>query len=347
MAEGDRSYLGFAQDTDIVGWSRVLIESAILLMAYGAPGAESDVEQYLAHIRQGRAPSPSDVENLKRRYRQIGGRSPLLDITKTQANALERMLNSGGMRVRVYVGMKHWHPYISEVVPQILNDGFNKIIGLVLAPHYSAVTVGDYRRILEKVVQLTSLKVELEFVESWCDNPFLHRAIAVSINKALKQFDVSQNVHVVYTAHSIPERILEHNDPYPEQLRYSCQAVSRILNISDWLFAYQSAGRTGEGWLGPDLTEMLRNLSRHSPGAGVLIVPIGFVADNLEILYDIDIEAQTIARNLGLNLKRTECLNSDPIFIEALADVVRKRIGTLSQGVSELRGLTRYLEHSV
>ena len=315
-------------------------------MAYGAPETESDVEPYLAHIRQGRKAAPSEVEALKARYRQIGGRSPLFDITKSQANALEKELNSGTIRVRTYVGMKHWHPYIAEVVPEILNDGFNNIKGLVLTPYYSAATVGDYKRILANAVQLTPHKVELDFVENWYDHPLFHRAIAASVKKALSQFDSSQKIRLVYTAHSLPKRTMDRNDPYLAQLRCTCQAVSEILNISDWLFAFQSAGN-GEEWLGPDINEILQALSRSSPGAGVLIVPIGFVSDNLETLYDIDIEAQAVSKSLGLNLKRTPCLNSDRLLIQALADVIRKRTATLSQSGSELHDTTRNLEDSV
>jgi ferrochelatase len=300
-------------------------------MAYGAPSSESDVEQYLTNIRQGRTPATSDVEDLKRRYRLIGGRSPLGDITKTQAKALESLLASEGLSVRVYVGMKHWYPYIREVVPEILNDGCDKIIGLILAPHYSPVTSADYKQILETAIKLTSSKVELEFVESWFDNSLFHRAVADSINRTLTELDISQKVHIVYTAHSIPDRTRNQSDSYSAQLRCSCQNVSEILNVSEWLFAYQSAGRTGEGWLGPSLQETLRNLSEQSPGACAVIVPIGFVADNLEILYDIDVEAQALAKDLGLRIKRVQSLNSDPIFIEALADIVLKRIGIICQ----------------
>jgi ferrochelatase len=268
-----------------------LLDFAVLLMAYGTPTSEKDMEAYLADIRHGRKPTQTAVENLIERYRKIGGRSPLLDISNAQASALEKSLVTRGMETRVYVGMKHWHPYVGEVIPRIVNESFRRIVALVLAPHYSDISIGGYRQALDKALAATG-SLRADFVESWYDHPQFHRAVAEKVKFALEQFPRPANVELLFTAHSLPERILEQHDPYPSQLHRSCQAVADLLHLDHWSFAYQSAGHTDEKWLGPDILESLRELSQRGKVADVLVVPIGFVADHLEILYDIDVEAQ-------------------------------------------------------
>ena len=301
------------------------MNAAVLLMAYGTPNSLNDIEPYLTDIRGGRKPRPEVVEDLKGRYLRIGGRSPLLEITKAQAQALEKQLNSGGLKTRVYIGMKHWHPYIREVIPQIVGDGYHRIISIVLAPHYSHMSIGGYKRALEVAV---TGGVELDFVESWYNHPMFHRAVQEKIQKGLSQFASPEKVHLLFTAHSLPEHILAENDPYPAQLESSCRSVAALMGRKVWSFAYQSAGQTDDKWLGPDLLDYLRERQFPSGVADVLVVPIGFVADHLEILFDLDVEAQEFARSIGVNLKRTESLNDSPTFISALADIVRKRAGS-------------------
>lgn len=294
-------------------------------MAYGTPNSIDEIEPYLTDIRRGHKPTAEAVQDLKRRYVRIGGRSPLLEITKSQALALEKQLESDGMETRVYTGMKHWHPYIREVVPQIINDGYDRIVALSLAPHYSQMSIGGYKSALETAIGAFS-GVDVDFVDSWCDHPLFHRAVRGRVEKALIQFPAPEEVELLFTAHSLPERILATNDPYPTQLGSSCRSVAALMNRSRWSFAYQSAGQTDEKWLGPDLIDYLRELKSPRSLAGVLVVPIGFVADHLEILYDIDVEAQQFAESIGLNLKRTESLNTDPTLISALADIVQRRL---------------------
>jgi ferrochelatase len=299
---------------------------AVLLMAYGTPRSIDEIEPYLTDIRKGRKPSSQTVEELKERYRKIGGKSPLLEITNEQASALETSLKSRGLDAHVYVGMKHWHPYIREVVPKIVDDGYRRIVALALAPHYSEISVGGYRQALQEALYNVP-NVELDFVESWSDNSLFHEAMTKKVKEVLKKLPTSSEIQLVFTAHSLPERILEKNDPYPDQLRSSCQAVATLLNVSDWVLAYQSAGQTDEKWLGPDILEVLAQLSSNSNGTGnVVVVPIGFVSDHLEILYDIDIQAQDFAKTHRLNLVRTESLNATPTFITALVDIVVKRL---------------------
>ncbi len=293
-------------------------------MAYGTPSSMEEIEPYLTDIKRGHKPALDAVEDLKSRYRRIGGRSPLLDITRAQASALKQKLDSKDLETQVYIGMKHWHPYIREVVPQIVNDGFERIIALVLAPHYSQMSIGGYKQALEEAAAHSG-RLNVNFVESWYDHPLFHRALQEKIQIALNQFSKSEKVELLFTAHSLPERILQANDPYPTQLQSSCQLVANLLQRKDWSFAYQSAGQTKEKWLGPDLMDFLRELVHRRNLTDVLVVPIGFVTDHLEILFDIDVEAQEFARSNGLKLERTESLNSNPTFISALADIIQKR----------------------
>lgn len=293
-------------------------------MAYGTPNSEEDMEPYLMDIRRGHKPTEDALEDLTERYRKIGGRSPLLDISNAQASALEKTLNGRGVKARVYVGMKHWHPYIGEVIPRVANDGISRIIALALVPHYSQVSIGGYKQALDQAL-VAAGNLSVDFVDSWYDHPLFHRAVAEKVSLAMGQFPKSGDVDILFTAHSLPERILDHNDPYPSQLRSSCQAVANMLKLDRWSFAYQSAGQTAEKWLGPDILESLKEISERGKTINVLVVPIGFVADHLEILYDIDVEAQEFAKAHGLDLRRTESLNTSQTFISALADIALTR----------------------
>lgn len=302
------------------GSASSLAEVAVLLMAYGTPRSDDEIAPYLTDIRRGQPPSREALEELKQRYRKIGGRSPLLEITNTQASALQQKLKEDGVQARVYVGMRHWHPYINETVPQILGNGHERLVALPLAPHYSQISIGGYKQALEKA--LSNSKIRPDFVESWYDNPVFHEAVAEKARSALEKFPAPKEVDVIFTAHSLPERILKTGDPYSSQIQASIQAVANILGLSHWSLAYQSAGMTNEKWLGPDILEELK---LRGTGSSVLIVPIGFVSDHLEILYDIDVKAQEFAKSRGLRLVRSESLNASPTFIRALAEIVKAR----------------------
>jgi len=299
--------------------------TAILLMAYGTPDTTDDIEPYLTDIRRGRKPTTEAVEELKGRYLRIGGKSPLLEITTAQASALENQLTSRGIRTRVYIGMKHWHPYIREVVPQIVGAGYDRIVGLVLAPHYSQMSIGGYKQTLQESADASG-RLNVDFIESWYDHPLFHLAVKERVENALAQFAKPDEAELLFTAHSLPQRILAMNDPYPAQLASSCRSVADLLGREEWSFAYQSAGQTNDKWLGPDLVEHLNDMQPANRVGGVLVVPIGFVADHLEILYDIDVEAQEFARSINLELKRSESLNTSPTFISALTDIVSKHV---------------------
>jgi protoporphyrin/coproporphyrin ferrochelatase len=278
-------------------------------MAYGSPERIEDIRPYLEDIREGRPVSDEAVEELTERYRRIGGRSPLDEISERQRAALERELG-----LPVYVGMKHWRPRIADAVEAALANDAERIVGIVLAPHYSALSIAGYRERLESAL---AARAELRFVESWHDHePFLD---------VLAERVRGTDAHVVFTAHSLPERILAMGDPYREQLLETSRLVAERAGLERWSFAFQSASATGERWLGPDILEELDDL--HGRGVRkVLVCPVGFVSDHLEILWDIDVEARERAAELGLELDRIESLNDDPAFVRALAELVRQAV---------------------
>ncbi len=290
------------------------MKTAIVLMAYGSPATAEDVPAYLADIREGRPVSERAVAELTERYRRIGGRSPLDEITEAQARALSRELG-----LPVFVGMKHWRPRIADAVEAALAAGAELIVGLVLAPHYSRLSIAGYRERLERAL---AGRAELVFVESWHDHPGFVDVLA----SRLRGFDG----HVVFTAHSLPERIVRDGDPYRDELLATCRMVADRAALGGWSFAFQSASATGEPWLGPDITEELESLAAKGVRR-VLVCPVGFVSDHLEILWDLDIEARERAGELGLHLERIDSLNDDPAFVRALAGIVHEALSVPSQ----------------
>jgi ferrochelatase len=285
------------------------VSDAVVLMAYGSPATADDIRPYLEDIRGGRPVSDEAVAELAERYRRIGGRSPLDDVTEAQRAALERELG-----FPVFVGMKHWRPRIAEAVERALESGATRIVGLVLAPHYSRMSVGEYRERLEAA--LNGRDSELVLVESWHDEPAFLDVVADRVN--------GTDAWVVFTAHSLPERILTGGDPYRDQLLETSRLVAERAGLGDrWSFAFQSASATGEPWLGPDILDELERLAAKGERK-VLVAPVGFVSDHLEILWDLDIEAREQAQALGLELERIDSLNDDPAFMRALAGLVEK-----------------------
>jgi ferrochelatase len=280
---------------------------AVVLMAYGSPSEPEDVRPYLEDVRGGRPVSEEAVQELAERYRRIGGRSPLDDVTEAQRAALERELGAP-----VFVGMKHWQPRIAEAVEAALAAGATRIVGVVLAPHYSRLSVGGYRERLESAL---GGRAELVLVESWHDELAFVDVLAERVR--------GTDAWVVFTAHSLPERILADGDPYREQLLETARLVAERAGLERWSFAFQSASATGEPWLGPHVLEELERL-RAAGVREVLVTPVGFVSDHLEILWDLDIEAREKAEELGLELSRIESLNDDPAFVRALANVVER-----------------------
>jgi ferrochelatase len=301
----------------------------VLLMAYGGPSSLDEVAPYLADIRGGRPTSPELLHEITDRYRQIGGRSPILELTRAQAAAVERALNADAARgsdarFRTYVGMRHWHPYIGEVVPRMLADGVDQIVALVMAPHFSRMSVGAYMGKLDKALSDAGAELPVARVESWKDQPAFIEAVARRITDALARFpeDRRAGVPILFTAHSLPARILESNDPYPDELATSVRLVVERLHPRDHRWAFQSQGASPEPWLGPTVEETLEQLAADGH-RDVLLVPIGFVCDHVEVLYDVDIEHRQQARELGIRLERIEMLNDAPGLVAAVAGAIR------------------------
>ncbi len=294
--------------------------TGLLVMAYGTPRTLDDVEAYLAHIRGGRRPSAEQVRHLQDRYRRIGGRSPLDEITRAQAAAVAEQLRRRGRAVRPYVGYKHARPFIADAVAQMAADGVREAVGVVLAPHYSRLSVGAYLE--EASAAARRAGVALRCVSDWHDHPGFIAAVAARVRQALEDLP---DAHVVFTAHSLPARILSWGDPYPDQLARTCALVAERAGLQEWTFAYQSASATSEPWLGPDVADVLRDL-RAAGRRAVIVCPVGFVADHLEVLYDIDIEARQVASDIGLRLARTRSLNADPDVVAALADLAAQAL---------------------
>ncbi|HEV8400661.1 MAG TPA: ferrochelatase [Gemmatimonadales bacterium] len=289
---------------------------AVLLMAYGGPGSLDDVEPYLNDVRGGRPTSPELLHEIRERYAKIGGRSPILELTRAQALAVGKALGAG---FQVYVGMRHWHPFIGETADEIARAGHRHVVGVVMAPHYSAMSVGAYEK---KLLEAAQGRFETALVRSWGDHPAFLEAVSERVAQALQRFPSPSAVQVIFTAHSLPQRILAAGDPYPDELRASSQAVAQRLRLKDWRFAYQSAGATADPWLGPDAGDVITELAAAGRQA-FLLVPIGFVCDHVEILYDIDVEYRELAARLGVHLERTDSLNSDPGLVTVVADVAR------------------------
>jgi ferrochelatase len=291
-----------------------MTSDAVVLMAYGSPERVADVPAYYADIRGGRPISPEHLEGLVARYRALGieNANPLNAITEATRAALEEELG-----LPVFTGMKHWQPRIADAVNAALAGGATRLVGLVLAPHYSALSIGGYRRLLDEAV---AGRAAVSFVESWHDEPGFVSLLAERVR--------GSDAHVVFTAHSLPERILADGDPYRDQLFETSRLVAAEAGLDDWSFSFQSESPTGEPWLGPDILDHLDRLAAEQVEA-VLVCPVGFVSDHLEIRWDLDHEAQGRARELGLAFDRIEMPNDAPGFVAALGAITRRSLAAV------------------
>jgi len=294
----------------------------ILLMTYGTPRSLEGVEGYYTNIRGGIRPSDAEIENLRRRYEAIGGTSPLIRITESLREKLQRRLASGGSEAVVYSAMKHSEPFIADVVKRAAAEGVDELLSIALAPHYSKMSVGTYMLAAEMANAALPRKMRLDSVSSWHTEPKLIGAWASRIGNA--ESKLPDPYSLVFSAHSLPEKILANGDPYRYQLIETCEATSQAIRRSEWSFAFQSAGHTKDTWLGPDILEHLQSLF-DGGSRSFLIAPIGFVANHLEILYDIDIECRRWAEKAGAKLVRCDMLNDDDDFVECLHAIVREK----------------------
>ena len=307
---------------------------ALLLLAFGGPRSLDEVELLLTRLFKGRKPSPDQLERVKERYRLIGGCSPLSEITSDQAVALEKELNARGHAFRSYVGMRYCHPLIEETLKQIVRDGFKEIVALPMAPFQSRASTGAYVEEVNQVNQRLGGMISISFVKQWHCHPLFIEALREKIEEGLKEFEprVWKRVHLLFTAHSLPRSVVE-KDPYVKEIEESVRAVLERIGPHAWHFAYQSKGSGPEEWIGPDVEKVLEDLASQGVKE-VLLIPVGFLSDHIEILYDIDIVFQKKAEALGIVLKRTRSLNTSERFINALATVVEEQLG----GFEDSRG---------
>lgn len=308
----------------------------VILLAHGAPDRLEDIPEFLLNVRGGRPLPEAAVQEIIRRYNLIGGGSPQLRLTNLQAAALDEVLNRGAgakgrMPIPVYVGMRNWKPFIAEAVGQAKSDGVSRLLALCLAPQNSRTSVGLYRKYLMDAVGKIAPEMHLEFIESWHDNPDLIAAFQEKITRALDRAEkeAGASVPVIFTAHSVPEKTVADGDPYDRQVKEMAAAIAGALSMKNWRVAYQSQGMTADPWIGPTVESQIDQLAaaghRH-----VLIAPIGFVSDHVEILYDIDIVFREYGESKGIAVFRAESLNDSPLFIQALASIILPRIVTSS-----------------
>lgn len=298
--------------------------TAVLLLAYGGPDSLDDIPAYLLDIRGGRETPQHLIDEISERYAQIGGSSPLLSITNGAAEKLSQQIG-----LPVYVGMRHWHPYIKDVVGQMATAGIRHIIALCMAPHYSFMSIGAYKKALNEALEAADADISLTCVSSWGTNNDYLQGLADNIAATRERFETDErdDVLIVFTAHSLPALILERGDPYDDQLRETARLLAERLNLSDeqWTFSYQSAAKTGTPWLGPQIEEYVGELAAQGHDK-LIVAPVGFIADHVEVLYDLDIGVQAIARELGMRVERPPMLNDSAQLIAALAGLVEGQL---------------------
>jgi ferrochelatase len=299
---------------------------AILLLAFGGPRSLDEVEPFLTRLFRGRKPSSEQLERVKERYRLIGGSSPLPEITFKQAKALEDSLDAKGYPFKSYVGMRYGHPLIEETLKKMVEDGIHEVIALPMAPFRSRASTGAYVEEMNRAQQNMGERIDVSFVEEWHLHPLFLDAIQEKIEEGLIQFtpEERKRVHLIFSAHSLPKSVVE-NEPYVQDMEESVRRVLKKIEPHPWRLAFQSRGMGPEEWIGPDVESVLEELSEKKIQE-ILIVPIGFVSDHIEILYDIDILYQNRAKLFGIQLKRTPSLNFSERFIEALATIVEEHV---------------------
>lgn len=299
----------------------------VLVMAYGTPNKKEEILPYYTDIRRGNAPTPELLQELTGRYEAIGGLSRLNQITRAQAEGVGKALNAfnDDLEYVIYVAHKHWEPWIPETIQQMAADGIKKAVAIVLAPQGSKMSSGAYFTQVEKANAELSEPMEIKTVFSWHLEPEFIQAEVQAMQAALSRFNAEEraNVYALFTCHSLPERILTWNDPYPTHLREIGEAVAAKVGLKKVDFAYQSAGRTPEPWLGPDVREKVAELAAQGEKAFV-VSAVGFIADHLEVLYDLDIEMKQKAAELGVHFERTPMLNDHPLLCQAMAKVIRR-----------------------
>lgn len=306
----------------------------ILFMAYGGPESLDEMPGYLADIRSGRPTYAEVLEEISGNYKAIGGKSPLPEFTRAQIEATMTQLSTTGGDYRAYAGMRHWSPWIEDAVRDMLDDGIQRAVAIVLAPHYSKLSVEKYQKKIKAALEMYHGQIEFVFVNEYHTEPGYITAMADRVRMGIQEFPEADrdSVHTVLSAHSLPVRVIREGDPYADQLLESARLIAAQAGLRDdqWSWSYQSEGRSPEPWLGPQLEDWLPQLKAERGVDKVVSIAIGFVSDHVEILFDIDIEAQKVAREIGMTLVRPPALNTDPLFIGTLASVIHSKAQELA-----------------
>lgn len=301
----------------------------LLVMAYGTPYSEADIERYYTHIRHGRKPSDEQLADLTGRYEAIGGISPLAKITESQARGLCDRLNElqDEIEFKLYIGLKHIEPFLEDAVAEMHKDGITEAVSMVLAPHFSTFSIKSYNgRIKEEAEKLGNLKITS--IESWYDEPKFIQYWSDRVSEAFAAMTEEQREKacLIVSAHSLPEKIKELGDPYPEQLQETADLIARAAGVENYEVGWQSAGQTPEPWIGPDVQDLTRELHEQKGYTTFVYTPVGFVAEHLEVLYDNDYECKVVCDDIQATYVRPEMPNAQPQFIDAMADVVLKHL---------------------
>lgn len=302
--------------------------TGVLLLAFGGPDEPEAIEPFMQNLMGGRVPPPALVEKIKARYGLIGGKSPLPEITAAQAAELQHQLEARGGGYKVAVGMRYWRPFIEDAVVQLLAAGVNKIVGLSMAPFYSQVSTGAYKEELDRVTASRGEAApQVKMAGPIYDNPLFLEAVAKKVAEGIAEIpaDRRNNLQIIFSAHSLPVSYIFEGDPYVEQFKFTVRTIAEKMKLDNWHIGYQSKGGGQGEWLGPMVEEIMDQVKGQG-ATDVLVVPVGFVSDHIETLYDIDIAQKGYAASIGLNFHRTASLNTSPLFIKALADTVLREL---------------------
>lgn len=301
----------------------------LLVMAYGTPYKEEDIERYYTHIRRGRKPSPEALEDLQNRYEAIGGISPLAKITQQQMESLEKRLNEvqDEIEFKAYLGLKHIEPFVEDAVEAMHKDGIKEAVSIVLAPHFSTFSVKSYNGRAKETAEKLGGPI-IHSVESWYSEPKFIQYWATRVKQTFDLIDEGkrQKAVLIVSAHSLPEKIIAAGDPYPNQLQETADLIAQAAGIEHYEIGWQSAGNTPEPWIGPDVQDLTRELHEEKGYTSFVYTPVGFIADHLEVLYDNDYECKVVTDEIGADYYRPEMPNAQPEFIDGLATVVLKQI---------------------
>lgn len=295
----------------------------LLVMHYGTPSSLDDVLPYYTHIRHGHAPSEAQLQNLVDRYKAIGGPSPLAHISERQGDLIQKGFAKRGIDAKLYVGAKHTHPFIEEAVKQMAAEGIEEAVAIVLAPQYSSFSVVAYQRYIDKALKESGTGMKIHVVERWGTLPALISGLAKRVKDQMSGWNPDETL-VIFSAHSLPEKIMAAGDPYQDELMETSRMVAEKAGVANWTFGFQSASQTGEPWLGPDILDVIQENA--GDYKNVVACTVGFVSDHLEVLYDLGIEAKEKCEELGLNFRRADTIGQDEAVMDALAGLAAEKL---------------------